>query len=165
MTDIPSSDLHATALAYYADRQVAPQWRGFLAALSGELFENIPEDQAAGFLRQVGRRMAASQPLPAVETLDQLEAEANRALAALDWGVARLEATSEAVTISHAAFPARVADAGGHWPRAFAAVAEGLYSGWMAGQGAGEALAARAVGVEPDGVLKLRFGSLAAKAA
>jgi Cellulose synthase subunit D len=159
------TDLNDTALAYYADRQVAPQWRGFLAALSGELFENIPADQAAGFLRQVGKRMAASQPLPAVETLEALQDEANKALAALDWGFTRLEAGAEVVAITHAAFPSRIDAEAEHWPRAFAAVAEGLYSGWMAAQGAGASLAARAVQSDEPGVLRLTFGALAPKAA
>jgi hypothetical protein len=154
------NDPDQSIIAYFAQRQVSRQWRPFLAALSDELFENLAEDQASGFLRQVGRRMAASLPLAPVETLEALEAEANRTLAELDWGVTQLAAGPEAVTITHRAFPCRLDQREGrHWPRALAAVSEGLYTAWMSAQGAGPVLAARAVGMSEPGTLELTYGA------
>jgi hypothetical protein len=131
-------------LAYYAERQVAPQWRGFLAALAGELFENVGAEASRGFLRQTGERMARAQPLPPATTLGELGRAANARLAELDWGLVSFQDQGHSLIIRHEAGPWRIAeDAEGPWPAAFAAVLEGLYSGWLRGQGAGPRLAAR----------------------
>ena len=146
-------------LAYYAERQVAPQWRGFLAALAGELFENVGVEASRGFLRQTGARMAAAAPLPSAETLEALAALANHRLGELDWGIVALEDQGGALQIRHEAGPWRIPEGGGGaWPAAFAAVLEGLYTGWLRAQGAGEALAARLDLEASHDAVVLRFG-------
>lgn len=131
-------------LAYYAERQVAPQWRGFLAALAGELFENVGADASRGFLRQTGERMARTAPLPPAETLGDLTRVTNARLAEMDWGLVAFEDRGHALVIRHEAGPWRIAeDAEGLWPAAFAAVLEGLYTSWLRDQGAGPRLSAR----------------------
>lgn len=146
-------------LAYYAERQVAPQWRGFLAALAGELFENVGAEASRGFLRQTGARMARIAPLPPARTLGELAAAANGRLADLDWGLVSFLDQGEALVIRHEAGPWRLPeDPEGPWPAAFAAVLEGLYSAWLRSQGAGERLSARLDLEASDDAVVLRFG-------
>ncbi|WP_374347924.1 cellulose biosynthesis protein BcsD [Phenylobacterium sp.] len=148
-------------LAYYAERQVAPQWRGFLAALAGELFENVGAEASRGFLRQMGERMARAAPLPPAETLGDLSRLTNARLAEMDWGLAAFEDHGQALVIRHEAGPWRIAeDAEGPWPAAFAAVLEGLYSGWLRHQGAGASLAARLDLEASEDAVVLSFGRL-----
>ena len=88
--------------------------------------------------------MARAAPLPPAETLGDLARVANARLAEMDWGLAVFEDRGQALVIRHEAGPWRIAeDAEGPWPAAFAAVLEGLYSGWLRRQGAGPSLAAR----------------------
>lgn len=149
-------------LAYYAERQVAPQWRGFLAALAGELFENVGAEASRGFLRQTGERMARAAPLPAVQTLGQLSQAANARLAELDWGLVGFQDEGQAVIIRHEAGPWRIAeDADSPWPAAFAAVLEGLYTGWLRDLGAGQGLAAQLDLDASDQAVVMRFGKAA----
>lgn len=151
-----------TVLAYYADRQVAPQWRGFLAALAVELFENVGPEPARGFLRQTGLRLAGDSPLPTSATLEDLQAAANQALAQMDWGMVSLRDIGTAVEIRHEAGPWRIReDRVGAWPAAFAALLEGLYTGWMRGQGAGETLVARLDLDASENEVVLRFARAA----
>ncbi len=146
-------------LAYYAERQVAPQWRGFLAALAGELFENVGAEASRGFLRQTGERMARTAPLPPTETLGQLHEAANTRLAELDWGLVAFEDKGQTLVIRHEAGPWRIAeDAEGLWPAAFAAMLEGLYTGWLRDQGAGPSLSARLDLEASETSVVLRFG-------
>jgi hypothetical protein len=145
-------------ISYYAERQVSPQWRGTLAAMAAELFENVGVEPARGFLRQTGLRLAQGSPLAATETLEGFQTAANQALAAMDWGLVSLSDAGDAVVIRHEAGPWRIAeDAAGAWPAAFAALLEGLYTGWLRAQGAGESLAARIDLSASDEAVVLRF--------
>ena len=151
-----------TMLSYYADRQVAEQWRPFLAALAGELFENLREDEARGFLRQVGSRVADLTPLEPVDTLEAFEARANKVLAQMDWGVAAFAAREDRIGIVHQAYPHRLREGQApNWPTAFSAVLEGLYTGWLRAQGAGLVLSARSTGLPEPGRVDLCFSAAA----
>ncbi|WP_304170131.1 cellulose biosynthesis protein BcsD [Phenylobacterium aquaticum] len=151
-----------TVISYYADRQVSAQWRGTLAAIAAELFENVGVEPARGFLRQTGLRLAASSPLGTTETLEGFQVAANQALAAMDWGLVALSDAGEAVMIRHEAGPWRISeDASGAWPAAFAALLEGLYTGWLRAQGAGEVLAARIDLEASEQAVVLRFAKAA----
>lgn len=146
-------------LAYYAERQVAPQWRGFLAALAGELFENVGAEVSRGFLRQTGERLARAAPLPAAATLGELSRLANARLAEMDWGLVGFQDQGQTVVIRHEAGPWRIAeDPQGPWPAAFAAVLEGLYTGWLRDQGAGQSLTARLDLEASEDAIVLRYG-------
>jgi hypothetical protein len=124
-------------LAYLARRQFSPQWREFLLTVAAELYGNFSADEARGFFRQIGVRMAEDVKLPVVETLDGLEGVLNERLSAMDWGQAKLSVEDDAIAIRHSAYPGQYLDdqSAEVWRRAFAAVLEGVYTVWLRTQG------------------------------
>lgn len=132
--EAPKTD--TAELRYLADRQFSPQWRTVLMTMADELFENFSAEEAWGFYRQIGLRVSGEVALPTVKTLDELEGSLNTVLAQLDWGFVTLALDDSAISIRHRAYPGQhVADARGHWRRAFAALLEGVYTVWLQGQG------------------------------
>jgi hypothetical protein len=135
------ADTQAMDLAYHRAGQCSPQWRAFLAALITELNSGAEGDEVRNFLRQVGKRLAAANPLPKVETLEELQAAMNRLWLAMDWGWVRLAAAPDGVRIVHGAYPDALGAAekgdedGEPWPAAWAAVLEGVYTVWLKAQG------------------------------
>ncbi|WP_269715611.1 cellulose biosynthesis protein BcsD [Caulobacter sp. NIBR2454] len=131
-------DVQASDLAYYrrTQRQLNPQWRGFLAALVGELHSGADPEEVRNFLRQVGRRMAQATPLAKVDTLEELETAMNKVWSGMDWGWVRLTAVSDGVRIVHGAYPDVVTQADEKiWASAWASVLEGAYTVWLQAQG------------------------------
>lgn len=124
-------------LAYLADRQFSPQWRDLLCTIAAELYGNFSAEEAHGFFRQIGLRMAGGVQLPVVETLDGLESVLNGRLSAMDWGRVKLSVEDDAIAIRHSAYPGQHLDqaSGEVWRRAFAAVLEGAYTVWLQTQG------------------------------
>ncbi|WP_091734869.1 cellulose biosynthesis protein BcsD [Phenylobacterium immobile] len=124
-------------MAYLAARQFSPQWRDFLVTLAAELFGNFSADEARGFFRQIGLRMAAEVKLPVVETLEGLESVLNGRLSAMDWGLVKLSVEEDAIAIRHSAYPGQHLDEASAeiWRRAFSAVLEGVYTVWLQTQG------------------------------
>ena len=125
----------AAGLAWMARRGVAPQWRGFLAALLDTLDGGLEPAARDELLQAIGARLAEATPLAPCATLAELEARANQALAAMDWGYVAysLDAGTRQLTLRHLAAPlvATRRDAQGQW---VAPVLEGLHGGWLAAQ-------------------------------
>lgn len=155
---VPSDDRGAD-LAYLSARAFGPQWRAFLDALAGELFENFAADEARGFFRQIGTRMARDVPLRPSTTLEDLEHSINAALGGLDWGYARLFLDDAAMIIVHRAYPgSHRADGPSAWTHAFAAVLEGLYTAWVQSQGGRPEMRAHVQEDAPGDALVFKFG-------
>jgi hypothetical protein len=133
--DISMTSAEPITAAYLARRSVGPQWRGFLRAMVETLDEHLDAEGRAALLRAVGARMAGAMPLAYCDTLVDLEARMNDALAGAEWGFCRLsfDATACRLVITHGAAPAvgTGEDADGAWA---GAVLEGLYGAWFAGQ-------------------------------
>lgn len=148
-------------LLYMRERLFSSQWRPFISSLMTELFSNFETDEACGFLRQIGGRMAVETPLPKLGTLEELEAGANAALAGMNWGYIRLALVGAEIEIEHRAHPELSA---GHparqaWRAGFTAILEGLYTAWLQMQGGRHDMRARAVADAPDvSGVTLRFG-------
>lgn len=146
-------------LDYFRARQCSNQWRAFLRAFTAELFTHAEEEDAHGFMSQLGQRMAAELVLGVCETLKDLEAAMNGHWSDLDWGWCQLIEDDRAVLIRHAAWP-MPDQSDVHWPAAIAALLEGVYTVWFRGQGGDENLRATSV---PDanaaitGVLEFRY--------
>lgn len=140
----PSARITAE-LAYHAERQFGPQWRALLCALAAELFGNFSEAEAQGFFRQLGGRLARDLALPTADTLEALQDVINARFAELDWGLATLQVADGAIAIRHDGYPGQRSPepASGDWRRAFAAVLEGLYTGWLQVQGGQAEMTAR----------------------
>jgi len=139
-------------MAFYAQHRCQPQWRAFLAALSHELFAHADTEDAARFLRDVGRGMADIAALPAAQGLRELEDVMNRALDQMDWGVTSLRDAGQEIQITHFGAPALLPeDRDGFWPKAVGYLLEGLYDQWLHAQGSADHLRTRLVaGRQPD---------------
>jgi hypothetical protein len=148
-------------LRYMRDRLFSDQWRPFMSSLMTELFSNFEVEEACGFLRQIGGRVAAETPLLKLGTLEELEAGVNSALAAMTWGYIRLDLTGAEIEIVHRAYPELGAahPARQAWRTGFSAILEGLYTTWLQMQGGRHDMRARAQPEGPEaGVVTLRFG-------
>ena len=160
--DMPLPTEPLTA-AYLARRGVAPQWRGFVRALLDTLDDHLDPAARDALLGAVGRRMADAMPLPHCDTLAELEARINDALAAADWGYCELavDAAERRLVVLHFAAPV-IASAGEATGRWVAAVLEGLYAVWLAGQpGADPSLVPQLAAYAP-GSATLHYGREAA---
>lgn len=102
------------------------QWDLFLRAFVREIDGVLNIAARDALLRRAGAQMSRDFPLAAVETLEDLEKEANEALAALEWGQAHfaLDEASRVVKILHSRLPTL-------W---LSAALEGLYTGWFSQQ-------------------------------
>jgi hypothetical protein len=142
-----------------------PTWRAFLRAMADEIDGLGGEDVRDALLRGVGRRMAASNPLPPAPDVAGVEQEINDLLATWGWGGARLTLDTEerALLITHHGLP-RIGVAGdppGTW---LSALLEGLYETWLnalPGAQAGD-LMVRRTEVAAESVM-LRYGRVAAE--
>lgn len=134
MPDSPVSPSNAVT-EYLADRQCARQWRDFLRALAAEFSANLPAAELRSLLHRVGTRFAAESPLPALRTLDDVQAALSRIWLAQDWGWVTLAQHPDHVAIHHHAPPLSAAFGvgGDAWAGAFL---EGAYQQWFEQQGA-----------------------------
>ncbi len=166
LSSLPSNPLEAVVAEsqsyprYFASRQFAKQGRVILFGLARELYENFSPEEARGFLSQIGARIARDIAIPAVSTIDELEAEINVALAELDWGYLVIAVEEHAVVMRQYAFPGHVMSEEGApaWRRAFAAILEGVYTAWMHRQGGSTALYVKVTNDTGADVLEFAYG-------
>ncbi len=146
------------SLAYWRDRPRPLGADLVLRHLMLELLRHVGADQARALSYATGVRIAAESPLDAVTQLDQMEAAAQRFLAARDWGWVRMEEREDAVDFVHGCAPLRAwfGEAGLDWA---AALFEGCYAEWLRQLGAGERLELRQVEVPrgDDDVMRFRL--------
>ncbi len=140
--------------------EVLMPWRLFLRALAEEIDAMASPSERDDMLRQVGLRMGRRLRLTPVETLYQLEAEINDALAGLGWGrlTLSLDEAERQIVISHIGLPSfqPSTDPADAW---LGALLEGLLESWMAQQPGGDpSLMARRISYAVDGVLSMRYG-------
>lgn len=80
--------------------------------------------------------LAETHPLPASETVGDLEANINRLLTHFHWGVVTIDVGEDGLRLRHQALPVSRDEAGRvRWCNAFCAILEGLYSRWLQSQG------------------------------
>ena len=123
-------------LAWFRGQQTPQGWFDLLALMVDGMVRNVGEMESQPFLRQMGASLAGQFPLPASETLGELEANINAQLMAFGWGCVEINADEQALTLRHQGLPvSRVAEQQHRWSLAFCAILEGLYASWMQGQG------------------------------
>jgi hypothetical protein len=141
MVTIPTVDLPDWRVAElnreaWSRRGTARQWSPLVIALAQEVATGGMPGAAHAFLRQLGRRMARSTPLPHVETLEAMQDAINAVWAEIDWGWVRLLVREDGIRIIHGAWPELSApDDGETWPGVAAAILEGIYAAWFEAQG------------------------------
>jgi hypothetical protein len=134
--DLSDAEVEQLNVAVWSSRGSSHQWPSLVVALAAELSEGGRPEAARRFLRQVGRRMAFSTPLPKAETLQDMEDAINWAWAAHDWGWVRLFAHEEDVRIIHGGWPELSGTPGAEaWADTAAAILEGVYAAWFEAQG------------------------------
>jgi hypothetical protein len=159
--EAPLPDAGDPDLLYMREQLFSRQWRPFISSLVTELFSNFEVEEACGFLRQIGGRVAVETPLPKLGTLEELEAGANAVLAEMSWGYIHLSLVGAEIEIVHRAFPefAPTHPARQAWRSGFSAILEGLYTTWLQMQGGRHDMRARALVEAADSsAVVLRFG-------
>ena len=137
-----NNSIDGTTLDVVAKRSCTPQWRAFMAALATTLSEIAGEELALRILVGVGAGIAKEQPVPACNSLADLKAAMNVALAALDWGQVDINETDKALEFVVVGYPYfEGVDA----QTAFAATLEAVLDGWLAAQATRPGLAMRLV--------------------
>lgn len=154
-------DAEGQDLLYMREQLFSRQWRPFVSSLMTELFSNFEVEEACGFLRQIGGRVAAEAPLLKSGTLEELEAAANVVLADMSWGYIRVELVGAEIEIVHRGYPdfSPTHPSSQAWRTGFSAILEGLYTTWLQMQGGRHDMRARAQADAADSsAVVLRFG-------
>ena len=124
---------------YFVQRQCALQWQGVLAALSQELSGQLGVAELRDLMRGTGARFASTHPVPACDSVADMQAAMCTIWRQLDWGWVELTEHDAALAIMHHCSPLHSAlgeVATPWWP----AFLEGVYQEWFAQLGAGELL-------------------------
>lgn len=141
-----SSTDNPLLLSYYQRQQTPPGWFDLLSAMVDGMVRNVGEVESAPFLRQMGDALAERYPLPALQTVGELEASINARLTEFNWGFIDIHAGDEEMTFRHQGLPvSRDAESQTRWCYAFCAILEGLYARWMLDQGGKSHVAFRRV--------------------
>ena len=132
------------AQEYYRQRHTTPGWQSLVQVLFSGILASADDEDGRRFLTLMGNNLARQHPLPASATLGELEDNINHILSRFDWGVVKLEATSQQLALVHIAWPASPqGQDDALWPIALIALFEGLYAEWLLSQGG-----------QPDGPLR-----------
>lgn len=153
------ADERAADLSYLAERAFDPQWRLFLESLASELFENFAAEEARGFFRQIGTRIAKQMQLGPSSTVPELEQALNAALQIVGWGYVQLFVQDNGMFIVHRAYPGSYTGISHQaWHNAFAAMLEGVYTLWLQAQGGASGMRAQLQEDSISNALVFKFG-------
>ncbi|MFZ2988602.1 cellulose biosynthesis protein BcsD [Ideonella sp.] len=143
--------MNNSLLEYLAEKQVAGQWRGFLAALAPVLLARLGLAEVRALMHAAGEQFAAEHSLPACRNLDELELAISKVWVDANWGWVMLEEAEDSLRMRHFCAPLAVAfnDPELAWSGAFL---EGAYQVWLSAVGAGPALRVRQLAVADDGL-------------
>lgn len=114
------------------DASETVMWRAFLRAMVDQIDGDSGVPARDALLRGIGRRMAATNPLPLATDTQALTMEMNDRLAGWHWGGVKLHLsdTERVLVITHTGLPwiGGTGEPPGTW---LAAVLEGLYETWL----------------------------------
>ena len=120
-------------LDYHRGHVCSRQWSGFLVAMAQEFENALPEGELMKLMARIGVRFARANPLPQVETLEQLQLAANEVWQQSRWGAVSFHEDADQVLIYHLVSPLRVVlGTGAHWGAGFL---EGVYRQWFKAAG------------------------------
>lgn len=131
-----------------------------IAALAvSEIFANAGKEQAQGFFRAVGQRLARQNPIPAMRDLRELQGAVNAVWSRVGLGEAEITLDLQGVLIHHHDAPATIPyDPDFHWGAALPALLLGAYDGWMRAMGSPDALQTRLLSCA-DNIIEIRHGA------
>jgi hypothetical protein len=121
-----------TLAGYRRRQQYKPGWQDLSALLCTSILAAASRDEGHAFLHRAGTQLARQFPLPATETLGELEDEVNHLLAHFDWGAVQMTADDRGLAVTHLAWPhAGQADSLSTWATGFSSLMEGCWSEWL----------------------------------
>ena len=91
--------------AWFQQQQTPAGWFDLLTLMVDGMVRNAGEVESQPFLRQMGDALAQEWPLPASETVGELESNINHFLTLFKWGVVTLQVTDSGITLHHQAIP------------------------------------------------------------
>lgn len=149
--------MDAAHLEYLTDQQCSRQWKGFLRAFAEEFATQLQEDDLRALMRRLGSRFAASMPVGAARSVDELQMAMGRAWIGLDWGWTALTEQDASLEIVHHCAPLQAAfgAAAVRWSPAFL---EGAYQEWFAQADAGGLQVRQVGGPDANGSFTFRLG-------
>lgn len=130
--------MQSKLITYLENQRRDAQWGVFLKALVHELSSSLGSDQTHQLLLNAGMRVGQSMALPKCDSIEQMEAAANRIWSSLGWGVVSFTERRDWLEICHEGAPLDPPS-----PDAFAAFLEGVYQQWFVALGAGAQLQVR----------------------
>lgn len=141
---------------YFAELQCSRQWKGFLRVLAEEFAEQLSDADLKALMHRLGTRFARGAPLPACQTLDELQIAMGRVWVGQDWGWATLEEVQGSLRISHFCAPLFTAfgPASAVWAPAFL---EGVYQEWFRQSHAGALQVRQVTAPDATGSFELRL--------
>jgi len=143
---------------YYRQRKQTSGWQNLVQVLFSGILSSADDEDGRRFLALMGSNLARQYPLPTAATLGELEDQLNQLLGQFDWGVVKIEATNQQLTLAHIAWPA--APQGSDealWQIALVAVLEGAYGEWLLAQGGQASVSLRWQESGREGVLLFRY--------
>lgn len=129
-------------IEYLSARHAGRQWGGFLDALASELADYLGASDWSAFIPRSGIRFAMERPLPACETLEDMQSAMNRVWAELDWGWVTLQEHPRFLSIEHYCAPLDPAASHEH-AGLLAGFLQGVYQHWFQTLGSGSTLRVR----------------------
>ncbi len=150
--------MHDKFSEYLSGRLHDAAWAFFLRPFAQELLSHVSSEDMRGLARGAGARAGRDLPLPACDSLQQMEDAANEHWSRLGWGIVAFQERSEHIAIEHSLAPLRatLGEPAMAWAAGFL---EGVYQEWFTMLGAGSELQVRQEGAaDPYGGLVYRLG-------
>ncbi len=123
-------------LDYYRQRQFKAGWQDLVEVVFSGIMASADDADGRDFLRLMGANLAKRLPMPAAETVGELEDGLNAMLRHFDWGWVQVAATGEQLLLTHYAYPhCAEPHSEATWASSFASVLEGAYDTWLLAQG------------------------------
>jgi hypothetical protein len=134
-------------------------WSAIAIAAIAEVRGGANDEQARGFFRALGQRIATALPVDDVEDLATLCEQVNLLWADLGWGVVSMAVGEDGIDLHHDGMPhaPSLADDGA-WLWAAGPMLEGAYDHWFRALGSHAKLRTRVVS-HTDGVFDLRHAA------
>ncbi|STW11088.1 cellulose synthase operon protein D [Klebsiella pneumoniae subsp. rhinoscleromatis] len=99
-------------MTWFQQQQTPAGWFDLLIIMIEGMLNNAGELESQPFLRQMGASLAETHPLPASETVGDLEANINRLLTHFHWGVVTIDVGEDGLRLRHQALPVSRDEAG-----------------------------------------------------
>ena len=90
-------------MTWFQQQQTPAGWFDLLIIMIEGMLNNAGELESQPFLRQMGASLAETHPLPASETVGDLEANINRLLTHFHWGVVTIDVGEDGLRLRHQA--------------------------------------------------------------